>query len=174
MYVYERFIGRDFTVNLSGTDRYPLESGQLSLYRDTIDLRTNYVCVGFSGDKSNPLGNTEWYKNYLKLQVFLVNEGSTDKVSGYHKNQAYSMLRMGFVPVGYSPSFFPEMTIAITQLLEHQGIKYVKTYPTSFVHPFYKNVGSRDLWVSKLDGAELLGCSPEAVTALKIFERITG
>ncbi len=64
------------------------------------------------------------------------------------------------------------MTIALTRILEQKKIKYIKAYPTSFVHPFYKSAGNRDLWISKLDGADILGCAPENVTSVKLFERI--
>ncbi len=170
MKIYERYVGVDFVVMKGREGSFTFnEKGMLP---DTfLDLRTNYLCASFSGNRDNPLSSVEWYKNYLNLNRYLVNEGALDKPAGYYKNLAYSMLQLGFVPVGFCPSFAPEMTIEITRLLEQKQIKYVKTYATSFVQPFYRS-SDRDVWISKMDGAEILGCAPENVTSVKLFERI--
>lgn len=170
MKIYNRFVGNDFVVRKGESDFFIFNEKGMD-DNTFLDQRTNYLCVTFTGNRNNPLSNVQWYKNYLELQRYLVNEGGLDKSPNYHTSLAYSMLQLGFVPVGYCPSFAPEMTVEITRLLEQMHIPYVKTYAASFVHPFYRST-DRDVWVSKMDGSELLGCSPEQVTSVKIFERI--
>lgn len=170
MKIYNRFVGSDFVVRKGEAGFFMFNERGLD-DRTFLDLRTNYLCVSFTGSRNNPLSSVQWYKNYLELQKYIVNEGSLDKNPNYHTSSAYSMLKLGFVPIGYCPSFAPEMTVEITRLLEQQHIPYVKTYAASFVQPFYRS-SDRDVWISKMDGAELLGCPPEVVTSVKLFERI--
>lgn len=169
--IYEKYIGDAFEI-------YPEKSGQIAetdpmvnLFKETLDARTKYLCKTYPSNKQNPLSDVDWYINYLNLNVHIFNEGPVGKPAGYQNGQAYHMLNIGYVPIGYCPSFAQEMTVALNKILEQKKIPFIRYFATSFVFPFYKWRGS-DLWVSKMVAAELLHCPPEKVTSVDLFKEV--
>lgn len=197
MRIHDTFIGTDFLLNHSGKGSSIVvdESAMLTNNTDALarsmdqqgyseqqkiamlslgnrlDIRTHYLCNVFTGDLQNPLNNPQWYKNYLELNSFIVTQGAQFCSQGHRKSPAYNLLAMGYIPIGFAPSFAPSMTYAVTKKLEEKNIPYIRYFTTSFVDQYYKT-NLYDIWISKIDGAKVLGCAPEAVRSVTLFEEV--
>lgn len=113
---------------------------------------------------SNNTYDLQSYFNYLESVKTL------SQTSNYGRYK--HMLKLGFIPVLMVPSCF-ESTLhdAIIPRLEAQEIPYVKLPPMSFVKLSY-TFKEPDIWVSKMDVYERLGCKPTEVTVRKLVESL--
>lgn len=119
------------------------------------DKRLCVKCVNASLDY-------KFYGNYLKLvQFFSINK------------QRVPLLQAGFTPVIYPPSFVGnELYITLVNNLRavmpcyNQKPSSVRGNPYTSPYP--------DVWVSRLDAAEVLKISPEKVRLQHIFSKLFG
>lgn len=170
-------VGTDFKINNSSrlsddgknvieciTDQDPL----FKAHKGTFDYRTGYLCTEFTpaknGGVTNDLG---WYVDYMTvnhivLASFMQNHAGRD-------NAALNMLNIGYIPVGYQPSFVAELNPFMVSLLELRKVPYVFYRATTMGNLYFRSE-TKDIWVHKLDAAEYLGCSPSDVT----FTRLLG
>lgn len=122
---------------------------------DVLDTR-NYLYA------RNPTYTLESYLGYLMSIKALA-------MSPPVKGVDY-MLELGFIPLIMPPSFWGDR--AHTMILPHipKSLPYFPRPAISFLN-FRYHSDYPDIWVSKLDAAELCGCKPELVTVKEVLKR---
>ena len=123
----------------------------------TLDTRTMYVVRNLNMD------NWDWYSNYIELNRFLATKNLKARPS--------YLLDLGYVPVVLLPSQFAEMAYDFFTILDALHVPYARLRPSSFINPKLEMSGA-DAWISKMDGAEVLGCQPYEVTSDKLIRRL--
>lgn len=109
---------------------------------------------------TNNQNDIDEYLNYLQICKFLA-LSSTD-IRNNH------LLQMGYMPVCMPPTFMPWIPQFIVPKLE---IPYIERPAVSFNNFAY--VGDfNDIWVHKMDCAEILHCKPTEATVKKLLEAI--
>lgn len=122
---------------------------------DTLDKR-NFIYA------RNHTFTKESYLGYL-------NQVKTLAMSATSDDSTY-MLRLGFIPLVMPPSFWGDR--AHTMILPRlpKSLPYYPRPAISFLN-FRYHSDYPDIWVSKLDAAELCGCKPELVTVKGVLEK---
>lgn len=171
-YISTQLIGVDFEYNTE--TMYDANGNVMSfitendpLYKNcqrTYDLRTGYLCTHFTQNPADPFHDLTWYVNYLYINYMLLCSPAEKK----NNASALSLLNIGYIPIGYPPSFTPSFNAKMTMMLEIHKIPYIMYHATVMGNQFYKT-NDKDIWVHKLDAAKFLGCAPSEVTSLKLL-----
>lgn len=121
-----------------------------------LDERLNMLNTGWD------TSTFDWYYNYLEANQIIASKNAN----------AYCnyLLDLGYIPIVYLPSPAVGLSSQFMKVLDASAIPYVKMGPTSFASR-YCHLDTIDAWVSKMDAAKFLGCSPEAVRSADLFRR---
>lgn len=175
MHIYATLIGTDFQVSsepLFNDDGlqvdYITENDELFLRnKQYYDQRTGFLNTQFTPALDNSvLRNFSWYVNYMHLNYTLLSAYMAEKPG--QQLSSMNLLNIGYIPVGYAPSFLSNVNPFIVQLLELRKVPYVLYRATVMCKTYFKT-DMKDVWVSKLDAAKYLGCDPNEVTFYKLF-----
>lgn len=130
-------------------------SDEVPLPQDKLDMR-NFI---YARDATFTIKSYIGYLNTIKPIAM------NSEVGDY-------MLRLGFIPLIMPPSFWEDK--AHTMILPKLP-KSLPYHPRPAVSFLATNFSFRsdypDIWVSKLDAAELCGCKPELVTVRGVLEK---
>lgn len=169
-------IGEDFAL---ATTRITNEDGNIlysinenhQLYIDNkrrYDKRTGYLCTRFTpAETDSILSDLSWYNEYMKLNYILLATYMADNPG--KQLPVMNLLNIGYIPIGYGPSFVEDINQFIVQLLVLRKVPYALYRATVMGAAYYKT-DTQDVWVSKMDAAKFLRCSPNDVTFISLLK----
>mgnify|MGYP004617162937 CR=1 FL=1 len=149
------YVARDFVIEK------PMYADELRDFTQThpgvLDERNNI----YSYDNKM---NLETYYNYIESIKTLSQKFNFGKYK--------YMLKLGYIPLLMVPSPYKSVLHeTIMPRLEASGIPYVKLQPMSFIKLSYTFI-EPDIWISKMDAAEFLGCKPTDVRVKGVINNL--
>lgn len=131
--------------------------GTADYKRGLLDMRHNMFTINNTGDK-------EMYFNYLRT----INEIAQESRFGRYN----CLLDLGYIPILMVPMFIGDRwDMQFIQALERNGIPYKKLPASSFSKDSY-TADSPDIWVSKLDCADIVGKPAHLIRSIDVINRI--